>query len=187
MTLHRSQRLAGVAAAALLAGTTIAACGSSSPSSGGHPAQAQLQQGQQDAIRFVQCLRSRGVTNVPDPTLTSGRAFKGAMSGDAQSPAFRSAYAACHHLLPNGGPPSQHEAHSPAQIAAFVAFARCLRSHGFNNFPDPTSSGLVTHEMLANAGLSLHQPSLLMAGLACTSVTHGLLTRAAVERALNGG
>ena len=41
--------------------------------------------------------------------------------------------------------------------------------------------------MVTAAGIDLHQPAVLGAGLACTSVTHGLLTRAAVERAVNGG
>jgi hypothetical protein len=103
-----------VAAVSLL----TAGCGSNSPSSsssGGQPAQAQLQQGQQDAVRFVQCLRSHGVTNVPDPTSASGHAFKDAVSGDAQSPAFRSAYTACTHLLPNGGPRRQSAAQRQSQ------------------------------------------------------------------------
>jgi hypothetical protein len=174
-----------VAAVALL----VAACGSNSPgssSSGGHPTQAQLQQGQQDAIRFVQCLRSHGVTNVPDPTPTSGRAFKDVVSGDAQSPAFRSAYTACHHLLPNGGPPSQSAAQTQAHTVALLAFARCLRSHGFPSFPDPTSSGQVTHEMLAQAGINLHQPAVLQAADACVSVTHGVITKAIVARFVAG-
>ena len=167
----------------------VAACGSSSPSSsssGGHPTQAQLQQGQQDAVRFVQCLRSHGVTNVPDPTSTSGRAFKDAVSGDAQSPAFRSAYTACQHLLPNGGPPSQIAAQSQARIAALLAFARCLRSHGFPSFPDPTSSGQLTHQMLAQARIDLHEPAVVQAADACTSVTHGVITKAVVAHFVAG-
>jgi hypothetical protein len=178
-----------MATAAIAAATMIAACGSNSPgssSSGGHPTQAQLQQGQQDAVRFVQCLRSHGVTNVPDPTATSGRAFKDAVSGDAQSPAFRSAYTACHHLLPNGGPPSQSAAQTQAHTVALLAFARCLRSHGFPSFPDPTNSGQVTHEMLAQAGINLHQPAVLQAGDACVSVTHGVITKAVVARFVAG-
>ena len=174
-----------VAAFSLLA----AGCGSNSPSpssSGGPPTQAQLQQAQQDAVRFVQCLRSHGVTNVPDPTSTSGRAFKDAVSGDAQSPAFRSAYTACQHLLPNSGQPSHNAAQTQAHIAALLAFARCLRSHGFANFPDPSNSGQLTHEMLANAGINLHQPAVLQAADTCVSVTHEVLTKAAVARFVAG-
>jgi hypothetical protein len=170
------------AAAAIAAATVIAACGSNSPSSsgsGGHPTQAQIQQEQQDAVRFADCMRSHGVPSFPDPTI-SPREFKEAFN--TQSPAFQSAATACQHLLPRGGRPSRNAAHSQAQIAALLAFARCIRSHGFPSFPDPTSSGQVTHEMLANAGINLHQPAALQAGDACVGVTHGVVTKAAVAR-----
>jgi hypothetical protein len=67
-----------------------------------------------------------------------------------------------------------------------LAFARCLRSHGFPDFPDPTSSGQLTHEMLATAGINLRQPALVPAADACVSVTHGLITKAAVARFVAG-
>jgi hypothetical protein len=171
-------------AAAIAAATVIAACGSSSPSSsssGGHPTQAQLQRGQQDLVRFAGCVRSHGMPNFPDP---GSRGFKDAFA--EQSPAVLSAERACHHLLPGGGPPNQRAVHSQAQIAAMVAFARCLRSHGFPNFPDPTSSGELTHEMLAKAGIELHQPAVPQAGDACVGVTHGVVTKADVARFVAG-
>jgi hypothetical protein len=61
-----------------------------------------------------------------------------------------------------------------------------MRSHGFPSFPDPTSTGLVSLQMLANAGVNLHQPAVLPAADACVSVTHGLITRAAVARVAAG-
>ena len=67
-----------------------------------------------------------------------------------------------------------------------LAFARCLRSHGFANFPDPSSSGDLTHQMLANAGINLHQPAMLQAADACVSVTHGVITKTAVARFVAG-
>jgi hypothetical protein len=161
-----------VAACSLL----VAACGSTSPSSSssaGDPTNAQMQQ---DVVNFADCMRSHGVPNFPDPTT---RAFKFALApSTAHSPAFLSAYAVCRHLLPNNG--GQDAAHNPAQIAALLAFARCIRSHGFPNFPDPTSSGQLNHAMLANAGIDLHQPALLPAADACVSFTHGVITKAIV-------
>jgi hypothetical protein len=179
-----------MSAAAIAAATVIAACGSNSPSSssssgsGGHLTDAQAQQ---DAANFAGCMRSHGVPNFPDPT--SPREFKLSMrpgSVVARSPAFQSAATNCQHLLPGGGPPSQSAPHSQAQIAAFLAFARCLRSHGFPSFPDPTSSGRLTREMLAQAGINLHQPAVLQAADACVSVTHGVITKAAVARFVAG-
>jgi hypothetical protein len=173
-----------LAAAAIVAAVVLAACGSnsasssSSSSSGGHVTYAQAQQ---DATRFAVCMRSHGVPNFPDAT--SPREFKESFSSSAaQSPAFESAATACRHVLPSGGPPSQSAAQSQAHTVALLAFARCLRSHGFPSFPDPTTSGQVTHEMLANAGISLHQPAVLQAADACVTVTHGVLTKVAVAR-----
>jgi len=167
----------------------IAGCGSNSSSastSGGQPTQAQIQQAQQDAVRFADCMRSHGVPSFPDPS-TSPRAFKQALDPSiTHSPAFQPAYAACQHLLPGGGPRNQSAPPSQAQIAAELAFARCLRGHGFPSFPDPSSSGQLTHEMLANAGINIHQPAVVQAADACVGVTDGFITRAAVARFVAG-
>jgi hypothetical protein len=177
-------------AAAIAAVTMIAACGSSpsSPSSSsGPPAQAQIQQEQQAAVRFADCMRSHGVSNFPDPS-SDPHAFKEALDPTtAHSPAFQPAVSACQYLLPRSGqqnnqsPPPSH-----AQITAELAFARCLRSHGFPSFPDPSSTGELTHEMLANAGINIHQPAVVQAADACVGVTHGFITRAVVARFVAG-
>lgn len=167
----------------------VAACGGSgSPSSpsasnSGQPSQAQIRRAQQEAVRFAACMRSHGVANFPDPT-TSPRAFKTALS--TKSPAFASAETNCRHLLPNGGQPTHSDVHTHAQVVAMLAFARCIRSHGFRTFPDPTSTGDVTHQMIAGAGIDLHQPAVLQAADTCVGVTHGLLTRVAVARFIAG-
>ena len=83
--------------------------------------------------------------------------------------------------------PQQHGPGDAHPVAAALAFARCVRTRGFPNFPDPTNQGQLTPQMVTAAGIDLHQPALLRAGLACVPVTHGLLTRAAIERAVNGG
>ena len=70
---------------------------------------------------------------------------------------------------------------------AALAFARCMRARGFPNFPDPTAQGQLTPQMVTAAGIDLHQPALLHAGLACVSVTHGLLTAHDIERAVKMG
>jgi hypothetical protein len=61
-----------------------------------------------------------------------------------------------------------------------------MRGHGFPSFPDPTSSGRLTREMLANAGINLHLPAVLQAADACVSVTHGVITTTAVARFVAG-
>lgn len=74
----------------------------------------------------------------------------------------------------------------PDPLTAIHQFKAALSPNtlnaGFRNFPDPSRSGELTHEMLTNDGLNLHQPAFRAAAETCTSVTHGLLTRASVAR-----
>lgn len=164
--------LTAVAAAAL-----IAACGSSSPTvtrSASHPTQQHIQQA---VVSFGDCMRSHGLPNFPNPT-TDPHGYKVALDpSTTESPAFQPAMTACGHLLPGGGPHNQTDPYSPQRDAALLAFAHCLRAHGFSNFPDPNGSGQITHQMLATDGIDIHNTALLQAADVCTSVTHGLLTR----------
>jgi hypothetical protein len=182
-----------VAAAVLVAGcgggsgrgvaNVSSSTSTSSSGSGGNPTAARQQQSQRDVVRFADCMRSHGVSNFPDPTV-SPRGFKNAFANP--SPAFQSAYTVCGHLLPPGRPQSQNPARTRAQTVALLAFAHCLRSHGFPSFPDPTSSGELTHEMLAAARIDVRSPALVRAADTCTSVTHGVITRAVVARFVAG-
>ena len=176
-TINGRRWAAAITPATITAALVLAACGSSGKSNGLGGQATPVAQTNQAMIPFVDCIRSHGVPNFPDP---GSRAFKNAFN--TQSPAFKSAYTACQHLQPGGGPPNESPAHSQARIAAVLAFARCMRSHGFPSFPDPTSSGQLTHEMLASAGIDLQQPAVLPAADACLSVTHGLITKATVVR-----
>lgn len=176
-----------VVAATIIATALIAACGSDSPTSrdvptpGGRPNQALTEQ---HAVAFSACMRSRGLRGFPDPATP---AFKLALApSSAHSPGFLSAYAVCRHLLPDDGVPGPGPPPDPGQIAAFVAFARCLRGHGFPSFPDPTSTGQLTHQMIANAGINLNQPATLQAADACVGVTHGVITKVDVARFVAG-
>jgi hypothetical protein len=181
--MSRSTSGLPVAAAAVAVATVIAVAGSnalSSASSGGDPGQAKMQ----DAARFADCVRSHGVPDFPDPS--SPREFKLSMSPDGggkpRSPAFQAAQTACEHVLPSGGPPKLSAAQRHTQLVAGQALARCMRARGIANFPDPTSDGQLTHEMLAAAGVDPRQPTVLRAADACVGVTQGLLTKADVAR-----
>jgi hypothetical protein len=183
----KTKRSLPLAVAATSAVLLIAACGSSSnnPSnsnsasnSNGTPTQAQLHQDQQDAVRFVSCMGAHGV-HVPSPTV-SPHGFKNVLVNP--TPGFQAALAICRHWLPGGGPRSQGDAYSPRRAAALLAFAHCMRAHAVQNFPDPNGQAQITREMIAAAGLDLHNTTLIEAADTCTSVTHGLLTKADVAR-----
>ena len=165
-----------VAAVSLLA----AGCGGSSSTTASTA-------GQNKLVTYAACMRSHGVPNFPDPTSNEG-IDKGKITPLVGSPHFQAASNACQHLMPASGlgPPTTTQP-ARARFAAALAFARCVRDRGFPNFPDPTVRGQLTPEMVSAAGIDLHQPALLHAGLACAPVTHGLITRAAVERAVKGG
>ena len=169
------------AAAAIVATAAIAACGSSSSSSSSASSfsgQVSDAHALRDAVSFAGCMRSHGVPGFQDPT--SFGQFKHEFNSSVRSPALQSAAAACQHLLPGGGP-HQSAAPSQAKIAAGRAFARCMRSHGFPSFPDPTSSGV-----LSAPGINIHQPAFLQTAEACVGTTHGFLTRADVARYVAG-
>jgi hypothetical protein len=140
------------------------------------------------ALAYARCIRSHGVPNFPDPVSggeTNKRAVVSALE-EVGSTRAQAAQIACMHV--NGGSPGtgQGAAQSQAQTVALLAFARCLRSQGFPTFPDPTSSGQLTRQMLASAGIDLHDPAVVPAADTCTSVTHGVITKAVVARFVAG-
>ena len=187
-TSRSTARLVTACAAACLA---VAGCGSGGPSTtsttsaGGGPGP---QGAAAAAFAFSRCMRAHGVSDFPDPhvTVSPGRTSVAirAVAKDKASPQFRNAQQACQHLLP--GPESASPAQQQARARALLAFAQCLRSHGLSNFPDPNSQGQLTIEMINAAGINLHAPNVLPAARACVGVTHGVITGADVERAING-
>jgi hypothetical protein len=173
-----------VASLALVA----AACGSSTP----HPSSPTAAHDPANAAyQFSACMRNHGVNNFPDPKVSSSQSGSTTISIDVpatlvkSSPQFSAARQACRGLLP-----SPRDSGSPAQLHAreqeMLAFARCVRSHGFTNFPDPTSQGQLTVGMIHAAGVDLHAPDALPTARACIGVTHGLITPNDVARAING-
>lgn len=165
-----------VAVVSLLA----AGCGGGSPKTASTAGQNRL-------LAYSDCMRAHGVPNFPDPIRNEG-IDKGKVIALGNGPHIQAASNACQHLMPASGlgPPTTTQP-TRTRFAAALAFARCVRNRGFPNFPDPTVQGQLTPEMVSAAGIDLHQPALLHAGLACAPVTHGVITRGAVERAVKGG
>jgi hypothetical protein len=123
-----------VAAAAIIAAAGLAAA------CGGAPASdvAQLGATTTQPLAFSHCMRSKGVSNFPDPS-SSGVWPKSEVELAAGNPRFQAATEACGHLLPDGGPGVSPSPAVVQQIQIDMAkFARCMRSHGVPNWPDPT-------------------------------------------------
>jgi hypothetical protein len=76
-------------------------------------------------------MRRNGVPNYPDSGLSPGSGI------NLQSPAFLHAFNKCAKSLHHGNlPPTP-----PSVVRHELAFAKCMRSHGVPNFPDPNASG----------------------------------------------
>ncbi len=88
------------------------------------------------------------------------------------------------HAGPENGSPKENAEHNRARAQYMLAFARCLRSHGVQGFPDPTAQGQLTLEMIRAAGVDLQAPAFLAAAQACLGVTHGAITFQQVEQAI---
>jgi hypothetical protein len=118
-------------ATAIVCAVALAGCGSSAK-----PRKRGPERGSFMAMSV--CMRSHGVPNFPDPSPGGGIHISSGIN--PASPSFRSAQAACFHLLPGGGPGSQKP--TKQQIALAVKTSECMRVHGVSGFPDPyVSSG----------------------------------------------
>jgi len=177
--------------AALVVAILIAGCGGSNkPSTSAQAGSSNKPLAVDAAYKFSSCMRSHGVSSFPDPQVSSqGAGIKIAVAitpAIADSPAFKSAQKRCSHLLPGGGPSSgsSQQAEPPGQAQAYVAFAACMRKHGFPRFPDPNSQGQLTQAALLQSGINLQQPALKPTADSCTSVTHGVITKVDVAQSI---
>jgi hypothetical protein len=186
---HRFPALASALAVAALL-LLVAGCGggkgpgvasvASSTTTSTAPAQGGL-------VGYARCMRSHGVPGFPGPDST-GQIPKQqvvAIAQGANQAKFDAAQSACDHLLPNGSLGAPLTAQQiQTRIADGVSFAKCMRSHGVARFPDPTSQGQLTVEMVEAQGIDVHSPAVLHVVQECLPASHGALTPAKVSQAL---
>jgi hypothetical protein len=141
---HRGRRRAGVLAALVGIALLTAACGGSTSTGAGGSSSAGASTLHQEELAVAHCMRSHGVPNFPDPPANGGNLQVSPDSLGVSSSVYQSAVNACRHLAPDATPPS----HGQQMLSQLLQFARCMRSHGVPNFPDPDSVGLrVPHDM----------------------------------------
>jgi hypothetical protein len=127
---RRRPRLAIFGALAVLA----AGCGGSHPNAGSStttPAAAWHQ--------VVLCARAHGMPGLQDPRIdpTTGKAiFPSGLNIPDET--RRACQALVDRLVPNA---DTHAAPTSAQLAGLLRFARCMRSHGIPDWPDPRPDG----------------------------------------------
>jgi len=178
------------ALAALICGlsTLAAGCGSKGPSTTtGQSAQSSSNPDVTAAYAYARCMRSHGVSNFPDPKVhisgNQGSVGFAVNPSETGSPKFTSAQKACNGILPA---PGNSRAEEQAHKQTLLAFARCLRAHGVQDFPDPDVQGNLHLQAVTAAGVDVHSHAFLAAAQACVGVTHGAITMAQIRAGING-
>lgn len=153
------------------AAATLAACGSSAkPSISGASASTRSGSSSTTSLTFSTCMRASGVPNFPDLSghgmLIQGSGQTISVNGvSINAPAFLAARANCQKYLP---PSHTSPAQSAQQRQRGVEFARCMRSHGVPNFPDPkliSSSG--GNQQVYLPGINPQSPAFQTSAKAC--------------------
>jgi hypothetical protein len=140
-------------------GPAVASVGSNTPASGGSSSSGSPRQ---SAVAYARCMRSHGVMDFPDP---DSQGHFNAKPNLNASPQFQAAQQACKNLLPNNGGMTTGGHLSAQQQAQYLKYAKCMRAHGVQNFPDPTSKGLTLPD-----GVDPHSPQFQSADHACHSL-----------------
>ena len=129
------------------------------------------------ALAYVDCMRSHGVPNFPDPSSDGqinvdfahgGKDGSPASGGISRtSPQYISADQTCGHFLPGGVPtPAQNQ----QALAQGLKLAQCMRSHGVPNYPDPNPAN---PDVVHLNGVDPSSPQFQAAQKVCESLVPG--------------
>lgn len=147
-----SSSLPGVASVGPSSSTTVPA--GISGNSGKPPSPRQLRA----LTAYAACVRKHGLPKFPNPPYGNGELAELGFSKVQLSGAEKS----CHtDALAAGVVPNQ--AAIQQRLSQTLAIARCMRTHGVPNFPDPNSSG----QFPAQAGLDIGSPGYTTAAKQC--------------------
>jgi hypothetical protein len=113
-------------------------------------------------------MQSHGIKNMPEPN-SSGQlqVTAGQSLPDFNSPQFQAAAKACVALQPAGVAPNPGQ--QAQQLAANVKYAKCMRSHGLPDFPDPGTDGFFDLQ-----NINVNSSQVLAANKACASGGDGI-------------
>jgi hypothetical protein len=182
---HRTAAIIATVGLALLA----AGCGGSSGASNAGSTNSQSPTSP-SAVGYSHCMRSHGVPTFPDPD-SSGQLPKGdAQRFGVSSSRLQAARQACQQLLPNNGGAINANSIQQCMMAddcsqALVQqvlneernFARCMRSHGVPNWPDPTidTQGRPVFAIsISKDGFDPYSPQIWAKGDDCSHLMPGL-------------
>jgi hypothetical protein len=108
--------------------------------SGADPSPTSTLSPQEQALKFVECMREHGVP-MEDPEFDGGGVGI-RMNGESVDPDdMQAAMQACQEYAPFGGDGNRPPA-DPEMEERMRQFAQCMRDNGVPNFPDPEGAGL---------------------------------------------
>lgn len=88
--------------------------------------------GSASAVAYSRCMRSNGVPTFPDPNSSGTLPKVSPQQLGVSLSRFQQAQGGCAHLLQTS------DAQNQQTLSGMLDFARCMRSHGVGNWPDPT-------------------------------------------------
>ena len=188
ITNSRRSRAVLVAVCAGAAAVAAGGCGSTDPR-GSAVVSAAPQGMAAKAFEFSRCMRAHGVPNFPDPVV-SGQDGQQKIAvrvtpSETSSPQFNSAQSACRGIMPDPTP-SQVAAQQRHEEQGKLAFARCMRSHGIQGFPDPTPQGQITPAMARAAGVDIRSRAVLGVAMKCVPASEGTVSAGDIRSAQQG-
>lgn len=130
------------------------------------------------AMKFADCMRDNGVGEFPDPDASGELTIDAVVNGtsvDTNTPAWKTAIAACKDLQPAGF--TGRKATADEQEVR-LQFAQCMRENGVPDFPDPAPDAplIDTNRIPSAAGRgALDIPELQAAMDKCSAIFGGEL------------
>jgi hypothetical protein len=90
------------------------------------------------ALAYAQCIRANGYPEFPDPNADGQFMMRRDQGMSFDDPQYRAAQEACQELRPPGmgGDMDDEE-----RMEMLLAFSRCMRDNGVEEFPDPDPGG----------------------------------------------
>jgi hypothetical protein len=114
-------------------------------------------------------MRSHGIPDFPDPNSSGQIPKEEILQLGVSTSVLQTAQRACQNLWPYQ-PPTR--AQQRQQLTGDLKFARCMRSHGLPDFPDPTSSDERVEFVISVSrdGFDPHSPQILAKAHECQHV-----------------
>ena len=112
-------------------------------------------------------MRSHGIPGFPDPNSSGQIPKQEIVQLGVSTSVLQTAQRACQRLWPYQAPT---QAQQRQQLAQDLNFARCMRSHGVPDFPDPTSSGGQVEFVISLSRIGMNESQLLAKAHQCQHV-----------------